>query len=76
MSEFWVDIPKFEGLYEVSNEGRVRSLARKRYGKNNSICFVKERILKPSPKNRYALSGGAYAGNYSILKIMSWAFKT
>lgn len=28
MIEIWKDIPQFEGLYQVSNMGRVRSLSR------------------------------------------------
>lgn len=26
MEEIWKDIPQFEGLYQVSNMGRIRSL--------------------------------------------------
>ena len=40
MSEVWKDIEGYEGLYQVSNWGRVKSLK-----------FGKERILKPE-KNR------------------------
>jgi hypothetical protein len=46
MKEIWRDVFDFEGLYQVSNYGRVKSLARfvnHWRGKR----FVKERILKP-----------------------------
>ena len=47
MEEVWKDIKGYEGLYKVSNFGRVKSLCRK------SICgshyiTIKEKILKPS----------------------------
>ena len=46
-NEIWKDIKGFEGLYRVSNLGRVKSLERFRKGKNGSLVTVKERILKP-----------------------------
>lgn len=47
--EFWKDIPGYEGYYQVSNYGRVKSLPRKIYNKGNkSFCFNKGRILKYS----------------------------
>lgn len=42
--EEWRDIKGFEGLYQVSNEGRVKSLAR--YDRRNR--FWRERILRAS----------------------------
>ena len=50
--EEWRDIPSYEGLYRVSNLGRVKSLERFRKGKNGSLAAVKERILKPSINHR------------------------
>lgn len=29
MKEIWKDIPNYEGLYQISNLGRVKSLSRK-----------------------------------------------
>lgn len=43
--EIWKDIDGYEGLYQVSNEGRVKSLAR-----NGIVAYgnrLKDRILKP-----------------------------
>ena len=45
--EIWKDIKGFEGLYQVSNLGRVKSLERFRKGANGSLVTVKEKILKP-----------------------------
>lgn len=46
MQEIWKDIPNYEGFYQVSNLGRVKSLAREILGKRNRK--VKEKILIPS----------------------------
>jgi hypothetical protein len=46
--EFWKDLKGFEGEYEISTFGRVKSLERQTYnpsGTKNKI--LKERILKP-----------------------------
>ena len=45
--EIWKDIKGFEGIYQASNLGRVKSLSRFKKGKNGSSVTVKERILKP-----------------------------
>lgn len=39
-NEIWKDVPSYEGLYQVSNYGRVKSLSRKAYNH-----FTKERIM-------------------------------
>lgn len=45
--EIWKDVPGYEGLYEVSNYGRVKALPRFKRGKGDSICYTKEHILRP-----------------------------
>lgn len=56
--EVWRDIDGYEGLYQVSNMGRVKSLERKNsYGRT-----VKERILKPAPTKNGYLIVSLYAG--------------
>lgn len=45
--EIWKDIKGFEGLYQASNLGRIKSLERFRKGANGSLVTVKEKILKP-----------------------------
>ncbi len=44
--EMWADIRGYEGRYQISTLGRVKSLARKRRGKNNSLVPIPERIMK------------------------------
>lgn len=54
--EVWKDIEGYEGLYQVSNLGRVKSLARKHLLKiNGKDCFRKqpERILKQWKRTSY-----------------------
>ena len=46
-NEIWKDIPEYEGLYQASNLGRIKSLKRFRKGKNGCLISVKEKILKP-----------------------------
>lgn len=46
MDEIWRDISNFEGRYQVSNSGKVKSLERKVNGKLNSKVTVKERYMK------------------------------
>jgi len=50
--EIWKDIPDYEGLYQVSNLGRVKSLERVVKRANNRILPLKERILKPAKDKR------------------------
>lgn len=40
--EIWKDIENFEGMYQISNHGRIKSLKRKRNGINR---IVKEHII-------------------------------
>ena len=47
--EIWKDIPEYEGLYQASNLGRIKSLERyvKTYnGKANCEKKINEKILK------------------------------
>lgn len=56
MSELWLPIIGFEGRYEVSNLGRVKSLERYEYKPNGKLHQHRiERILKPC-KNRRGYS--------------------
>ena len=45
MVEIWKDIPGYEGIYAVSNFGKVKSLQRTRKGSYGSIRIVYEKIL-------------------------------
>lgn len=45
--EIWVDVPNYEGLYQISNFGNVKSLSRY-VGTSSGRRKTKERLLKPS----------------------------
>lgn len=49
-TEFWKPIPGYEGLYEISTFGRVKSLGRVVPKKDGRTQTVKEWILKGSPR--------------------------
>ena len=52
IEEIWRTIEGYEGLYEVSNTGKVRSLDRYVKGKGESYWLRKGRVLSPT-KDRY-----------------------
>lgn len=64
--EIWRDIEGYEGYYQVSSEGRVKSLERK-------DCLgrtIKERILKPAPaSNGYPVVTLYAGGKRKTLKV-------
>ena len=54
--EIWKDYKDYEGLYQASNLGRLRSLDRWVKSKSGSVRFCKGRILKPcTTKDGYLL---------------------
>ncbi len=52
LAERWAPILGYEGRYEVSDCGRVRSLARFRRGKSGALVPVAGRIMKLDTKKR------------------------
>lgn len=50
MQEVWKDIAGYEGLYQVSNHGRVKSL--ERFNVNTGSYELRERMLKLSHNKR------------------------
>ena len=52
--EIWKDIQGYEGLYQISNLGRIKSLERMIITSNNITKKISEKILKPClRKNGY-----------------------
>jgi hypothetical protein len=59
MKEIWKDINGYEGMYQISNLGRVKSLARIVERQNNHDLFVRERIL----------TNGTYLNGYKYARL-------
>jgi hypothetical protein len=51
MEEKWADITGYEGLYQVSNWGKVKSISRTIRRSNGRLHTVKEKYLKLFPDN-------------------------
>ena len=47
--EEWRDIPNFEGYYQASNLGNIRSVRRTVKHKDGKVTVFKGKVLKPSP---------------------------
>ncbi len=48
--EVWADVQGYEGRYQVSTLGRVKSLARMRRGKAGADVPMPERLMRLTPK--------------------------
>lgn len=72
MEEIWKDIKDYEGLYQVSNLGRVKSLGRLVNGSNQYGVkfqyFKKDKILKPVLDNWGYLRISLYKNTRKIAK--------
>jgi len=67
--EIWKDIPEYEGLYQVSNFGRVKAL--------NYHRTKEEKIIIPSKSGRYLhvnLYKNGKSKTYSVHKLVLKAF--
>jgi len=49
--EIWRDIPEYEGLYQVSNLGQVKSIERVVHEKNGKTRTIHERLLSQNKTN-------------------------
>ena len=78
MSEEWRDVVGYEGLYQVSNQGRVKSLERKIPHWRGGERTVKERILKPSDDCRgylrVDLRDGSKRKHFKVHRLVCQAF--
>lgn len=54
MKEIWKDIKEYEGKYQVSNLGKVKSLFREKRTKCNGVQLVNERVLAPNLNGLYS----------------------
>ena len=76
MQEIWKDVPGYEGLYQVSNVGRVKSVYRI-INRNRGYVARKEVILKPCIRRRYLfvqLSKNGKQKNFFVHRLVAMAF--
>ena len=77
MEEIWKDVIGYEGIYEVSNLGRVKSFDKKIGGKVG-LRFIKGRILKNHISDCGYLQVGLYKNSirkiYKIHQLVSICF--
>ena len=76
-TEIWKPIKGYEGLYEVSNKGNVRSLDRY-VMHDNHYCFLKGKPIKsfPNPRGylRDRLCKNSKVKNYFVHRLVAEAF--
>ena len=76
--EIWKDIPNYEGYYQVSNLGRIKSLERYIKHAYGGLSLKKERILKPGVNSRGYLSfnllKNGSSKNVTVHSIVAIAF--
>lgn len=53
MQEIWKDVPEYEGLYQVSNLGSVRSLTHTKRSSNGKTARANGKVIKPLEQNGY-----------------------
>ena len=74
----WVDVEGYEGLYQVSINGQIKSLQRYARGKTKKYYFKKEKILKPTINNKgyykVYLSKEGISKNVFVHRIVANAF--
>lgn len=80
MEEIWKDIKDYEGLYQISNLGNVKSLEKiiQSKIKNNSFVLKKEKLLKKTISNKgyeqVHLSKEGKAKNKQVHRLVIEAF--
>ena len=68
--EEWKDIEGYEGLYQVSSFGRIRSLDKTVICKNGREFFMKGRIIRTRPNNRgYIMVGLHKNKNFKLCLV-------
>lgn len=72
--EGWKDVKGNEGIYQISNLGRVKSLERKVVQRNGTIVCLKSKILKVSYNRNstpiYVLSKDGVSKSYSVKRLL------
>lgn len=76
--EIWKDIVGYEGYYQVSNLGRVRSVDRVIFSKNGAAYHYKQKIRKFSKNAKgylnVSLTKGCITKTYLVSRLVAIAF--
>lgn len=75
--EIWKDIDGYEGLYQVSNKGNIRSLNRKVIYVDGRVFKYKGKILKKSLNRGYEyvkISKGSVIKTFKVHRLVAQAF--
>ena len=76
--EIWKPVAGYEGRYEISNHGRVKSCKRFRSGKGNADTLIGERLLVASHDHsgslKVSLRNGSRSQNHSVHQLVARAF--
>jgi hypothetical protein len=79
MVKKWRDIKEYEGIYQVSNDGQVRSLDKRVPCRYDSFATKKGKLLKPNINHEGYLRINLYNRNgihkkYSVHRLVAMAF--
>ena len=79
IQEIWKDIPGFEGIYQVSNIGKVKTLGRIAFNRYGMPKTIKERIRATSFKKKGYEKVVLYGNDHSrktftIHRLVMYAF--
>ena len=78
--EHWEPIPGYEGLYDISNQGRVWSRGRRHWMRNAHARFVRHtqpRLMKPYQDGKHqkiSLVKHGKQRRFTIMSLMKKAF--
>jgi hypothetical protein len=76
--EIWLSISGFEGIYEISNKGRVKSLFRQFIRSNGCVQTIQERIIRqrnhPNGYLMVSLSNRGIYTHFLVHRIVAKAF--
>lgn len=77
MEEIWKDIKGYEGLYQVSNLGRVKSLYKEIIKSNGRNFYSKEKLLKFTMRSGYYninLTSNKIRKSFEVHRLVAQAF--
>lgn len=60
LRKLWHSVRGYEGLYQVSNFGEIRSLSRWKHLPNGKYTVSKEKLLSPAQIGKHRKTAGGY----------------